>query len=334
MEPQMNTDVRGWMVKVAGVVMALVGSVLFAGCDRGDSGGAGLQKVTITLNWYPEPEFGGIYAAKEMGIFEKHGLDVTIVPGGPQVPSVQLTATGRSEFGVAGADEVLTVREKGADVIGIFTIYQTNPQGIMTHASKNFGSIADLWKAPITLAVQPGLPYVDFLKQSLGQPAAKLVAYDGGVGKFLADDNMAQQCFIFAEPIAAKNKGADVRTFLIAETGYNPYAGLVIANGDFARKNPAVVKAMVEAMREGWRAYLDDPRPANEVMAKINTQMDLPTFAAAAEAQEPLVENEYTERHGLGTMSRERWETLAGQLADLKVISKRPADVGECFLNP
>ncbi len=48
----------------------------------GGSGSKGLTKIKLLLNWYPEAEHGGFYAAKADGIYEKYGLDVEIVPGG------------------------------------------------------------------------------------------------------------------------------------------------------------------------------------------------------------------------------------------------------------
>src|SRR5262249_37177482 len=59
---------------------------------------ADLDKVSLQLNWLPEPEFGGIYAAQQAGIFAKHGLDVTILKGGPDVPAVPMAVSGKVEF--------------------------------------------------------------------------------------------------------------------------------------------------------------------------------------------------------------------------------------------
>jgi NitT/TauT family transport system substrate-binding protein len=60
--------------------------------------------------------------------------------------------------------------------------------------------------------------------------------------------------------------------------------------------------------------------------------MDQETFAAAADAQKPLIETDWTKQHGLGTMAWARWEELGKQLVELKVIEKAPA-VDECFVD-
>jgi NitT/TauT family transport system substrate-binding protein len=302
-----------------------------AGCHKAASTSqTGLTPVTIVLNWKPEPEFGGIYAAQLDGAFKKHGLNVTIMAGGPGVPTKQILLKGDAQFGVLAADEVLISRQEGADLVAFFTTYQTNPQGIMAHASKDFKSLDDLLRSPVTLAVEPGLHYFDYLKKQVGSAfKAKAVVYSGSLQPFFADQNYAQQCFITSEPITAKRHGADPKVFLIAESGYDPYAGLIVTTHDYLKNHEKTVQAMAAALREGWDDYLKNPDAANKVMHKQNDEMDLEAFAAAAKAQQPLIEGNSPNK--LGTMTQKRWQTLAKQLVDLKVLNKMP-NVDQAFI--
>ena len=202
----------------------------------------------------------------------------------------------------------------------------------MVHASRNFKAIDAVFKNPGTIAMEPGLPYAKFLQQKYGFDKIKRVAYDGGIANFLADTNFSQQCFITSEPLAAKKAGGDPQVFLISDAGYNPYTGVVITTSAMLKDNPDVVGAVSVALVEGWSAYLKDPKPANDMMGKLNKSMDAETFAAAAEAQKPLIEGDDTKANRLGWMSTDRWNQLCKQLADLKVVDKAiPAD--ECFKN-
>ena len=292
------------------------------GCSKpADPAGAAPSK--LALNWVPEPEFGGFYAAREGGAYKKAGLDVEIQGGGPSVPVVQLVAGGRADFGVAGADEVLTARARGADVIPIFAVYQTSPQGIMVHASRGAKGIPDVLSSG-TIALEAGAPYAAFLKKKYGFNKVKIVPYDGGVARFVADKDFAQQCFVTSEPIAARQKGSDPQVFLVADEGFNPYVTVVITRRALFIEHPERVRAFARATQEGWRAYLDDPAQANAVMARLNTSMSAETFAAAAAAQRPLFETDETKKRGLGTMTRARWESLAQQLVELGVLAKAP----------
>ncbi|MFI5381379.1 MAG: ABC transporter substrate-binding protein [Tepidisphaerales bacterium] len=310
-------------------VAVMVGLTL-VGCKKSTPNADGSQSVSMALNWVPEPEFGGIYAAQADGTFAKHKLDVTILPGGAGAATWQLVAAGKATFAVASADEVLVARSRGADVVAIFAAYQTCPQGIMVHAARGLKTMDEVFAAG-QLAIEPGLPCAIYLKNKYGFDKLKVIPFDGDIRPFLANKDLASQCFVTSEPIAAKRQGGDPQVFLIAAAGYNPYTAVVISSGQTVRQKPELVKAMAAALREGWRAYLDSPSAANAVMGKLNTTMDAATFAAAALAQKPLIETDETKAHGLGAMSRERWETLARQLAMLKVIDKTPP-AQECFV--
>ncbi|HEX8699763.1 MAG TPA: ABC transporter substrate-binding protein, partial [Myxococcaceae bacterium] len=281
-------------------------------------------KVSLALNWVPEPEFGGFYAARESGAYSRRGLEVDIQGGGAGAPVVQRVASGQVEFGISGADEIFTARARGMDILPLFAVYQKSPQALMAHASRGAKNLGDVLSSG-TVALEPGIPYVLYLKKKYGFDKVKVVPYDGGVARFVAEKDFAQQCFIFAEPIAARRQGADPQVFLVADDGFNPYLGVVITRRQLWKEHPERVKAFVEASREGWRTYLDSPGPANAVMGKLNTSMDAETFAAAAEAQKPLAESDDTRAHGLGAMSRQRWETLGQQLVELGILEKAPA---------
>jgi NitT/TauT family transport system substrate-binding protein len=289
------------------------------------SGGTvdGKAAVVLALDWVPEPEFGGFYAARDRGHFAAHGLEVDIRAGGAGVPVVQMVASGQAQFGIAGADEVVSARARGADVVPVFATFQTSPQGIMVHASRGYKTLGEALGAG-TLAIEPGLPYAAFLKKKYGGFAARIVPYDGGVARFMVDPTFAQQCFVSAEPIAAKKKGGDPQVFLVADEGYRPYAGVVIVARALVKEHPEQVRSFVLAAREGWADYLADPAPTNATMERLNPSMDPETFAAAAAAERPLIESEDTRGHGLGSMTRDRWETLGHQLADLGVVGRAP----------
>jgi NitT/TauT family transport system substrate-binding protein len=279
------------------------------------------SKIRLALNWKPDPEFGGFYAAD----YRKHGLEVEILPGGAGTPTVQMIGAGSTEFGIVSGDELLIARSRGNDVVALFACFQNNPLAIMVHASRGLQSIGDVFKGG-TVAIQNGLPYARLLQQKFGFDKVKIVPSPGGdLSAFLNDPNFAQQCFIGSEPLAAKHKGADVTVFPISDIGYNPYAEVMATSGDLLRKQPEMAKAMVAAVREGWRAYLDDPKPANQRMHDLNPTMELATYAEIAEAQKPLIQSDV-----LGKMTKERWETLAKELAELGDIP-RVAPVEECY---
>jgi NitT/TauT family transport system substrate-binding protein len=296
-----------------------------AGCDKGkgSSGGASRPKVTLQLNWKPEPQFGGFYAAEIDGIYTRHGQDVTITVGGAGAPTVDMIGAGTVPFAIVSADEIVRARAMGNLVVALFAVYQTNPQGIMTRASRGFKTLADIFSHPGTLAMERGLPYSDFLQKKYGFGKLKIVPSPfGDLSLYRTEKNYAMQCFVTSEPLAAKKTGIEPQTFLIADSGYNPYTTVLATSESYLKANPQIVKSVVDAVREGWQNYLSDPTKTNEYMGKLNPTMDSQTFKESAEAQKPLIENVETKRFGVGAMALERWQTLVLQLVELKVIDK------------
>ena len=285
---------------------------------------AALEKTQVALNWKPEPEFGGFYA----GTYAKNGLDATILPGGSGTPVVQMIAAGKVDFGTVSADEIVISQANGSDVVGIFAVFQTNPQGVMVHADRGFNSIGDVLKGDGVLAMQRGLPYSEYLLKKYGPsgpPKVKIVPYLGGVSNFFNDKKYSQQVFVTSEPLEAKKKSVPVKTFLIADEGYNPYTVVLATRASLIKKNPKLVKAMVASVREGWREYLDKPERFNQKIGELNKSMDAQTIAMSTEAQRPLIETDATKKNGLGSMEEARWSALVDQLSDLKLVKKKPA---------
>jgi NitT/TauT family transport system substrate-binding protein len=293
-------------------------------------GDRGRGATRVALNWKPEPEFGGLYEALRSGAFTRRQLDVEIT-GGPGAPVVQMVDSGQVEFGVVSADEVLIARDRGADLVAVFATYQTNPQGLMVHAERRAASLPEVFREGGRLAVEPGLAYVKYLQSRYDLSKLAIVPYTYSIGPFLSDPQLAQQVFVTAEPIAARRAGADVRVFLVAESGYNPYAAVYVTRGAWIGEAPDEVAAFVAALREGWRAYLDDPRAANGAMGQRNPEMDAETFERAAAAQRPLIEAEGAHRE-LGSMRSERWAELGRQLEALHLLD-HPAQPDACWFD-
>ena len=283
-------------------------------------------KIRFALNWKPDPQFGGFYATP----WEERKLEVEILPGGAGTPTVQMIGAGSAEFGIVSADELVVARSRGNDVVALFATFQDTPQGIMVHAERNLASIEEVFEEG-TVALQKGLPYARLLEKQFGFDHVKIVPSPGGdITAFLADPLFAQQCFIMSEPLQARHMGAKVTVFPVADTGYNPYTTVLAASGAYIRDNVGTVESVVAAVRDGWRAYLTDPKPTNDKMHKLNPSMDDATFAEVSSEQKPFIENETTANSGVGGMTRERWEKLIGQLHGLGDIPEAISP-DDCF---
>jgi len=280
------------------------------------------SELKLALNWKAEPQFGGFYAADSH--FQKLGLKVKVLEGGSGTPTIQMLAAGQVDYAVVSADEAIVAVDRGAsDVVAIFATYQTNPAGIMTHAERNFKSLKDVLQSPGMLLWQEGLPYAVYLKKKYAPLKVTTAPDAGGIGLFLRDQKISQQCFVTSEPLAAEKAHVKVKTFLVSESGYNPYTTVLVTKRSRFEKNPDEVIKVVNAVRAGWGDYLRDPSVTNSQMMKLNPAMDKETFAQSAKAQVDLIETAETRKHVLGVMTAERWKTLSEQLFEMKLTKKK-----------
>lgn len=295
-------------------------ALLFTGASP-----APLVKIQLALNWKAEPEFGGFYEAKLTGLDEKEGVKLEVITGGAGQPVAQMVAAKQVDFGIVSGDEVILAQDRGADVVAFFAVYQTNPLGIMVHEELGVNSLEELFKKGATLAVQKGLPFFAHLSKKYDLSKMEFVPYIGGIGPFLADSNFAQQCFVTAEPVLAKREKVKTRSFLLSETGYNPYQTVVVTRREIIEKDPARVAAVLRVFQSGWAAYLKSPEATNRAMAKLNPAMDLATFTEVSQIQKKLIETKETRKSGLGSMTLVRWMNLQNLLFDLKLIKSKRA---------
>src|SRR6185436_10189418 len=136
-----------------------------------------LPHVRLQLNWFPEPEFGGIYAAKERGLFAKHGVEVELLQGGADVPAPQLLASGKVELAVVAAEQVLTLRAHDGRVKAVFASFQKSPRCIVVKADSPHQTLADLWSSKATVLAQDGLTFVKWLNRVHGGKNLSFVPY-------------------------------------------------------------------------------------------------------------------------------------------------------------
>jgi len=295
-----------------------------------------LIDVELALNWFPEAEHGGWYAAQAHGYFREAGLNVTITPGGPGASNVVLTklAAGSLKFGITNADQLLTARANDAPVTAVFAAIQTSPRCLMVHEKSGIKSFADVKN--LTLGINENLAFAAVLKKRVPLTGCRIVPYPGNVTQFLLNEDFAQQAYVFSEPFDAKKQGGDPLNLMGSEIGYNPYTSLLITSEKAIAEDADLVRRMVEASRRGWEKYLAEPAEANRLIQQANPEMGLDVLEFGVEALRPLCVT--PGGAAFGTMTAERWKELTDLLVEcgeLEVAKLRPGEVfSNAFLPP
>lgn len=306
--------------------------------DDGESTGVAAsspvpRSVTLALNWYPEAEHGGYYAALVHGFFEKAGLQVTIRPGGPGVPVIQDVATGRVEFGVSNADQILVGRAREADVVALFAALQTSPRCIIVHESSGIKKFEGLKN--LTLAINQNSTFGNFLQRQVSLEGCTIVPYPGNVSTFLLNQDFAQQAYVFSEPFTAKKEGGDPHSLMAADIGFNPYTSTLIAEASTIADDPDLVRDFTQAVQKGWQKYLTEPEETNRFILAQTDEMndedlDILEFGAK-ELQALCLPLDSTGIVPLGNMTKERWQRMADQLVECEVVDEGTLNVDDAF---
>ena len=279
---------------------------------------SGLTKVSLALNWFPEAEHGGFYAAQVHGYYQKRGLEVKILGGGPDAPVIQRVATGSVTFGVTNADDVLNARAQEAPVVALMAPYQVNPRCIMVRANSGIKNIADIKNITLALSQRPAFSH--YLRHKYPFEGVTIVPYPGSVVQFLSDANFAQQGYVFSEPFIARQQGGDPHILLVADIGFNPYASVLIATETTIAQRADIAAAMTGATVEGWEHYLRQPEATNRHINQLNSLMSVDILAYGANQSRALVADEVATQHGIGHMSAERWQTLLTQMVEAGLL--------------
>jgi NitT/TauT family transport system substrate-binding protein len=265
--------------------------------------------VKVALNWYPEPEFGGYYAALLDGAYKDAGLAVELVPGGPDVPVLEMLAEGKVDVAISGADDLLVRRSRGLDAVALFPGFVDSPVGLMTHAEGGPTRFEDVTGK---VAIGEGGPLQMFLWGRYGWAGkVAMVPPTGSIAAFAADPTLIQQAYISSEPCLAEGQGMKVNFLPARDAGWNPYSSLaVVREGD---ADADWVKAFRAASLAGWNAYLADPSRANAEITRLNPEMPAERMACIVARQAPYVAG----AAGVGVMTAERWTELAAALVSV-----------------
>lgn len=298
----------------------------------GASAGALAQdKVTFATNWKAQAAHGGFYQALADGTYAKHGLEVTIQPGGPQVNNRPLLPAGRIDFLMTGNllhsfDNV----KNGVPTVVVAAMFQKDPQALMAHPGQGYEKFEALKNAPLALVAKDGqFSWWQWLKVAHGFRDEALKPYNYNLGPFLANPKAIQQGYSVAEPIYVRHQGRfEPVVHLLADHGFSTYSTVIEARTDTVKNKPQLVQRFVDASILGWVHYLYGNRQAaNALMMRHNPEMteaEIEASVALMKAQ-GIVDSGEALTHGIGAMNAARIQDFHAQM--VKAGLYKPGEV-------
>ena len=312
--------------------LAVVFAALLCACSPGKKDAAqapGSQKTAIRFatDWRAQAEHGGFYEALANGEYARRGLDVTIVQGGPGVNVPQLLAAGSVDLGMgSNSFIVMNLAQENVPLKAVAAVFQKDPQVLIAHPDQGIEKLADLKGHPILLSDASVTAFWVWLRAKYGFTDDQVRKYTFNSAPFLADKRSAQQGYVTSEPYTIeKEAGIKPKVFLLADNGYPGYATMILAPDSLIAKNPAAVKAFVEATAKGWQDYLHgDPKPADALIRKDNPEITQDVLDQAREKLRSyaIVDGGDAKAAGIGAMTDARWRTFFDMAAAQGVYPK------------
>jgi NitT/TauT family transport system substrate-binding protein len=306
----------------------LSGRVMAAGLLLAGSIGASAQaldKVSFGTNWVAEGEHGGFYQALADGTYRRYGLDVTIVPGGPNANNRILLPVGKLDFYMsANSLQAFDAVEQNVPTVTVAASFQKDPQVFIAHPDQGIDKFEDLKKLTLFVSKEGIASYFQWLRADFGFDSAKVKPYTFNPQPFLADKRSAMQGYVTSEPYAVeKQAGFKPKIFLLADQGFSSYSTLIETRRDLVEKRPDLVQRFVDASMVGWYNYIyGDSRPGNALIKQHNPEMtdELLAYSIAKMKEYGIVDSGDSVKLGIGAMTDARMQDFFDKMVRAGVV--------------
>ena len=273
------------------------------------------DRVALGLDWKAEAEYGGYYQAVATGIYARHGLDVSIRQGGPQVNQAQLLLAGRLDFNLGSNGYLsLNMAQEKLPVIAVGAFFQKDPSILLSHPGQGNDSFEALKGKPIMIGADTRLGWWNFLRSRFSYTDAQIRPYTFNLAPFLANKAAIQQGYLGSEPYAIRTEaGFEPVVLLLADAGFDGYGSLMTVRTALANDKPDLVQRFMDASIEGWYSYLyGDPAPAHALIKRENPEMTdgLLAYGHGVLKARGIVDSGDSETLGIGAMTDRRWESF------------------------
>jgi NitT/TauT family transport system substrate-binding protein len=300
---------------------------------------AALDEVSFATNWVAEAEHGGFYLAVADGTYEKYGLKVTIVPGGPQKDNRALLLADKVQFFMAG--NMLGPLNAGAQdipVVEVAAIFQKIPQVLLAHPDQGFETLADLAKLPtIYMGADGFASYFQWMKQEFpGFRDEQYKPYHFDPQVFIVDKQSAMQGYVTSEPLAVYNAaGFWPKEFLLADYGFTTPSTMIEAKVEYVAANRDLVQRFVDASIIGWYNYLyNDPSLGNAAIKADNPEMTDEQLAFTIDKMKEtgMVDSGIALEKGIGCFDEEVQKSFYEKMVDAGVVPEG-VELSEVYTN-
>lgn len=278
--------------------------------------------VALQLSWLHSVQFGGSYIAQSRGYWSELGLNVALVPGGPNAPVEPPVVSGQALVGISAADYTAAAVAQGAPFRIVSVAMQKNPFAIASLPANPVNVPADLAGKKIGMALA-NTPVLEALCKLNGVDITQvqIVPTQYDAAPLMAGEVDCLLCWATDLPVAMAVKGIEAVTMLMADHGYAVHSQTYIATTDSLANRRAEIVSLLRGEARGWADYRADTAAAAALTVQMfpDSGLDLPTQMMQAERQVPLMFSDLTDQYGFGWFTD---ETVAANIETLALLGR------------
>jgi putative hydroxymethylpyrimidine transport system substrate-binding protein len=316
-------------VAVAVALIALALGLSACG-EKSEDATAGAEPLSLTLDFYPNPDHAGIYMAQKLGYFEEAGLDVKIqTPADPAAP-IKLLAAGRTDLAISYEPEVLLAHEQGLDVKAVAALVNRPLTSMIWLKKSGIKKVFDLLHKTVATA---GIPYQEaflgtiLFGEYLIREDVKVINVGYGLLPALVGGSAQAMLggFSNVEGVDLRLRGKDPVVTPVDKLGVPTYDELVlVASRAQLEDNPEAIRLFIAALERGTAAAASNPKAATKVLLEANPDLDPKLTKAEMAATLPLL-NPPRDNRPYGYMDPTQWRKFIGWMRDSELIDSLPS---------
>ena len=237
------------------------------------SGGGSLTPVTLALDWTPNTNHTGIYAAMAQGYYKQQGINLTLTPYSSQVAPEQLVTTGKADFAISFPESVTTLRAQGEPLVSVAAVIQSNTSALISLKSSGLNTVASLAGKRYAGF---GAPYEQpVVSQVLSCGGASNPSFQNITTSLDPVEALKSKQFDFAwvyegwEVIQAQREGLQVNVFPLVNYCIPDYSSpVIVTSQSMIQQHPDVIKRFLAATSEGYTYAIQHPKAAADMLIK------------------------------------------------------------------
>ncbi len=314
------------------IVFLILICLILSSCTAQTPSNDGKTKVTIVLDWVPNTNHTGLYAANDLGYYSEIGLEVNIIQP-PEDGAPLLVASGRADFGISFQEELAFAlsADEPLPLTAVAAVLQHNTSGIISLKEKGIKTPKDMegkryatWDAPVEKAILKNVIEAD---GGSFERVKMIPATVTDVAAAIQTNIDAVWVYYGWDGVSLETQGLQTNFFEFKDI--NPvldfYTPIIIANSDFLSNNSKAAKAFLDATARGYEFAASNPERAAEILTNSVPEID---FDIALKSQRYLSGKYVSDDGKWGIIDKERWSAFYDWLYDNKLITKKLGESG------